>query len=386
MRNTRWYIVTITMALALLSSGCGSDAGESPPEVDGVTQPTPGLVSSVEPTPAAASSPTDEAPELITQPEPTLRLPQGEPSVVADGLELPWSLVFVDDMPLFTQRDRATVSTIVDGTVVEVGEVPGVRPEAEGGLLGLAVSEDEPGVLFVYFTGAEDNRVVRMPLTQDGDSFALGEPEPIVTGIPKARAHNGGRIKFGPDGKLYIATGDAGEPSRSQDPASLGGKILRIEPDGSIPADNPNGDLMWSMGHRNVQGLAWSDDEIIWASEFGLNTWDELNIIEPGNNYGWPKVEGSGGEPDFVDPVVVWPPEQASPSGLLHLDGYLYLASLRGERLWSMVATREAAPTSATDIVVGDRLRDVVNAPDGTIWVLTSNGGGDRILSYTVDS
>lgn len=314
-----------------------------------------------------------------------LMLPGSEPVVMAEGLRLPWSLVFVGDRPVFSQREAATISTIVDGEVVEIAHLSQVAPEGEGGLLGLAIHPDDQELLYVYYTSGTDNRVVSFPLEPDGGTFALGEETVLIDGIPKARAHNGGRLKFGPDGKLYITTGDASERPDSQDLDSLGGKILRLNPDGTVPEDNPWGTPVWSYGHRNVQGIAWDDSGTMWATEFGQNDWDELNIIEPGKNYGWPIVEGMGGEPDFQDPVIIWTPAEASPSGLLHKDGNLYVASLRGERMWVMLPSDVVG--TATDVLHDDpgRLRDIVAAPDGTLWVLTSNGAGDRILSYGLE-
>ena len=241
---------------------------------------------------------------------------------------------------------------------------------------------EDPSTLYAYYTSGTDNRVVSYPLTHEGDEISLGEETVLVDGIPKGRQHNGGRIKFGPDGKLYIATGDAGQRDASQDADSLGGKILRLNTDGSIPDDNPSGTEVWTLGHRNVQGLAWDETDQMWATEFGQDTWDELNFIEPENNYGWPEVEGTGGEPDYTDPVITWKPAEASPSGLLHNDGNLYVASLRGERMWVMLASD---PDGTAEHFLEDgpgRIRDIVAAPDDTLWVLTSNGGNDRILSY----
>lgn len=375
----RWFLAS---AIALVVLASCTPAVESPP-VGGPGGPTRASTPRQSETPATSGrSETPSTPAEPTSPPATLMLPSGEPTLIAGGLQNPWSLVFVDERPLFTQRGRATISTVVDGDVVEVARIPEVVAAAEGGLLGLAVSPGAPEHLYVYYTAADDNRVVRHPILLEGDRIGLGPATVILDGIPKARGHNGGRMAFGPDGKLYIGTGDAGERERSQDRDSLGGKILRINPDGSVPADNPFGTAVWSYGHRNVQGLAWDDGGRMWATEFGQNTWDELNVITPGGNYGWPVVEGVGEREGFVDPVVVWRPEEASPSGLLYLEGNLYAASLRGERLWVMLTADPAG--TATDTLVGGpgRLRDVVAAPDGTIWVLTSNNSKDVILSY----
>ena len=176
----------------------------------------------------------------------------------------------------------------------------------------------------------------------------------------------------------------------AQDPNSLGGKILRIDQDGKAPKDNPTkGSPVWTTGHRNVQGLAFDDDGNLWASEFGAQTYDELNLIERGRNYGWPIFEGKGGDAAFADPQVQWATDDASPSGLAFLDGRLWLGALRGERLWRVDVTGAKADAEK-GFLVGDygRLRTVVAAPDGNLWVTTSNRDGrgdpasndDRIL------
>lgn len=307
---------------------------------------------------------------------------------MADDLHIPWSLVFVDGRPLFTQRNAGTISTIVDGNVVTVAEIGEVEDYNEGGLLGLAHSPGIPNRLFAYYTAGNDNRVVSFSLSRDGDSFTLGNQTTLVTGIPKAGHHNGGRIAFGPDGYLYIATGDAGDTSNSQNRQSLAGKILRVDPaDGSAAPGNPFNSRVWSYGHRNVQGMSWADDGTMWASELGQSDWDELNIITPGSNYGWPLAEGNEGEPGFTEPEAVWDPDDASPSGLLWLDGNLYMAALQGERMWVMLDNDPGGTATAVLQNGPGRLRDVVAAPDGTIWVLTSNGGSnDQIISYRLVS
>ena len=194
--------------------------------------------------------------------------------------------------------------------------------------------------MYAYLT-AEDNRIVR---------FRLGEePEPILTGIAAAQVHNGGRIAFGPDGMLYAGTGDTGDTSLPQDPGSLNGKILRMEPDGSVPDDNPGPTLVWSSGHRNVQGLAWDADGRLWATEFGQSEVDEVNLIRPGANYGWPDVEGAGGG-EGTDPVVTWPTSEASPSGAAIVGDDLYVAALRGQRLWRVPLEGEGAGAPVAEL------------------------------------
>ena len=189
-----------------------------------------------------------------------------------------------------------------------------------------AASSGSPWVqtarLYVYFSTPTDNRIERYDLEGSPGSFALGDHEVILDGLPVAGNHNGGRIAFGPDGMLYVGVGDAAQGDRAQDLDDLGGKILRLTPEGGIPDDNPfRGSPVFSSGHRNVQGLAWAADGTMFATEFGQNTWDELNIIEPGGNYGWPIVEGQGGGADFIDPVQQWTPDAASPSGMAIVGG-----------------------------------------------------------------
>jgi glucose/arabinose dehydrogenase len=235
---------------------------------------------------------------------------------VATGLTIPWGLGFLPDgSGILAERNSGDVLRVAaDADPVVLGNlevVGGTSQFDERGLLGLAVSPDfaTDGWVYAYVSTAQDNRVVRFHL----NDF---EPEPVLTGIPAALNHNGGRLAFGPDGKLYITTGDANDTANAQDLESLGGKILRVNADGTVPEDNPiEGSPVYSYGHRNVQGLSWGPDGAMYATEFGQNTWDELNHIEPGANYGWPDAEGTSGDPEFVDPLVTWRTAEASPSG-----------------------------------------------------------------------
>jgi glucose/arabinose dehydrogenase len=313
----------------------------------------------------------------------------GAAQTVASDLEAPWGLAFLPDgSALVSERDSARILRVRPGEAPqEVATVPGVAPGGEGGLLGIAVSPDyrRDRLVYAYFTAAGDNRIVR---------FRLGEaPQVLLAGIPKAGIHNGGRLAFGPDGLLYAGTGDASEGGNAQDRGSLGGKILRLRPDGGVPGDNPfPGSPVWSLGHRNVQGLAWDADGRLWATEFGQNRLDEVNLIERGGNYGWPQVEGTGGGGRFRDPVVTWPTSQASPSGAAVAGGTLYAAGLRGERLWAVPLDGRGGAGTPRALLVGayGRLRHAAAAPDGSLWVLTSNrdgrgdpsAGDDRVLRF----
>ncbi|WP_282071479.1 PQQ-dependent sugar dehydrogenase [Janibacter hoylei] len=312
------------------------------------------------------------------------------PTDVVTGLDAPWSIVVDDDMTLVSERDSGRVLEVTDdGGTREVGTVEGVSAGGEGGLLGLALHDDH---LYTYFTSADDNRVVRHELAGEPGSLGLGDAETVLDGIPSAGVHNGGRIAFGPDDMLYVTTGDAGDTERAQDRESLAGKILRVTPEGEVPQDNPfDASPIYTLGHRNPQGIAWADDGTMYASEFGQDTWDELNVIEAGADYGWPTVEGAAADDRFTDPVQQWATDEASPSGIAITDDSIWIANLRGERLREVPLDD---PSTSTEHLVGEhgRLRDVAVATDGSLWVLTNNtdgrgdpdDGDDRILRVGV--
>jgi glucose/arabinose dehydrogenase len=311
---------------------------------------------------------------------------------VATDLDAPWDVTWLGERVLLTERDRGRLLELVDdGSTREVRTFD-VDATGEGGLLGLAAGPDD--LLYVYLTTAEDNRVVRF------DPDAGDDPEVVLDGIPAERTHNGGRIAFGPDGMLHVATGDAQVRPASQDPDSLAGKILRVTPDGDVPGDNPtDGSPVWSLGHRNVQGLAFDAEGRLFAPEFGPDVDDEVNLIEPGGNYGWPEVTGEADVAGFTDPILTRQPPEASWSGgavlidgaIPQWEGDLFVAALRGERLWRLpLAADGTLDGEPEELYVGEhgRLREVTQAPDGSLWVLTNNrdgrgsprGGDDRIL------
>ena len=302
--------------------------------------------------------------------------PDVETSRVASRLAAPWSVTFHEDTPLVSERDAARILEVTDsGHTRAIGHITEAAPGGEGGLLGLAAQD---GFLYAYVTTAGDNRVIRMALTGEPGALGLDQAEVIFAGIPKAATHNGGRIGFGPDGRLYITTGDTDRPDSAQDLESFAGKILRINPDdGSVPADNPfSGSPVFSMGHRNPQGIAWDAEGTMYASEFGQSTWDELNIITAGGNYGWPVVEGRASRDGFIDPVQQWRPAEASPSGMAITDDAIFIANLRGQTLREVpLSDRGFSRTYLTGEF--GRLRDVVRSPDGAkLLVLTNNTDG----------
>ncbi len=376
-------------------STLGSTAAPSGPTTTATLTPE---ATSAAPPPTGSSA-TGSATGSTSAPTAVLsgaQQPAGDPTDVVTGLSAPWSVVFVGDTALISERDTGLIRQLGADGLSDIGAVDGVEARGEGGLLGIAAYPvDAPTSLYAYFTGADDNRIVRMPLIGDAAAgFGLGSAEVVFEGIVKNSTHNGGRIAFGPDGMLYVTTGDAQQRDTPQDPDSLNGKILRLTPDGDVPADNPvAGNPMYSMGHRNPQGIAWDASGQLWAAEFGQNTWDELNRIEAGANYGWPTHEGAAGVDGFVDPVQQWSTGEASPSGIAIAGDTLFIANLRGERLR---AVDLADPSTSTELYDGTygRLRDVTVAPDGTLWMLTNNtdgrgepqDGDDRILGVPLSA
>src|SRR3954452_2509669 len=271
----------------------------------------------------AASEPEQAGPRLTT---------------VATGLHVPWGIAFLPSgAALVSERTTGKILRIPAGGGRKrmLRSVAGVDTNAsEGGLLGLAVSPHyrRDRWIYAYFTTAHDNRVVRF--------HPHGRLHPILTGLLRGDCcHDGGRIAFGPDGKLYVTVGETGSQSLAPRRDVRNGKILRINPNGSIPRGNPFGrSPIWSYGHRNPEGLAWDRRGRLWSSELGQDRVDEVNLIRPGRNYGWPIVEGRGSTQGgrFVNPKVTWPTSEASPSGDAIVHGRLYVAALRGESLWRM--------------------------------------------------
>ena len=316
-----------------------------------------------------------------------------ETRVIAEGLAAPWDVAFTPDGRAYI-AERDTGRLLVretDGAVREVQRFP-VDPTGEGGLLGLAVSPDfeRDGLLYAYYSTARDNRIVR---------FVPGTPAaPIRTGLPHGTIHNGGRLGFGPDGKLYASVGDIGQARRAQDRTDPAGSLLRLNPDGSVPDDNPfPGSPVYAYGMRNPQGFDWDDDKRLWEAEFGPDRDDEVNRVVPAGNYGWPLVTGRSGRSGLHDPVVVRQPPSASWSGLEVLtdgaipewEGDLFVAALRGQRLYRMDLDGGRV-VGVEELLRGTygRLRHVEQAPDGSLWILTSNrdrygsprAGDDRII------
>lgn len=362
-------LIALVLVAVLAMAACGST---SPAPVDATAQV---------PTPAATS---DLAPQ---------RTP-GAPRVLLTGLEVPWAIAFLPDgNALVTERESGRIVRVTpQGAATPVGTVGGVAARGEGGLLGIAVSPRfaTDRAVYVYYTSSQDNRVVRLQVGPDGTIDGNAQ-QVVVSGIGAASIHNGGGLTFGPDEFLYVATGDSSRSDASQNRDDLGGKVLRVTPDGAPAPGNPFGTAVWTYGHRNVQGLAFGPGDRLYATEFGQNTFDEINLLTPGADYGWPTVEGIAGREGFTDPLVTWATSAASPSGLAYAGGSLWAGALRGERLWRIPLTADGRTGTPEALYTGKfgRLRGVVATPDGSaLWVTTSNRDGrgspapddDRIL------
>ena len=375
-------LATLIVSSTLVLAGCGGSDSES------ARQPSRKTPSPSE-SPSSQSSSPSESPSASRSATPARSARPKVIGTIASNLQVPWGIAFLPDgSALVTERDSGRVLLVTGRSTREVGRVEETRAGGEAGLLGVAVSPSysRDKQVFFYTTAESDNRVLRTTF----DNGRLGRMQPILTGIPKAFNHDGGRMVFGPDRMLYVSTGESGQPDLAQDRGSLGGKILRITQDGDPAPGNPDrSSPIWTWGHRNVQGLAFDDEGNLWASEFGQDTYDELNLIEKGRNYGWPEVEGVGDEPGLQDPQVTWSTDEASPSGLAFVGDRLWMGALRGERMWRVdVNGRKAGKEKGFFVGEYGRMRTVVTAPDGNLWVTTSNQDGrgdpapqdDRIL------
>ncbi len=368
----------------LVTGGCSADAGGS----SGASASAAPSSTAAQVSPSAEETPPAKGTATVVR-------------TVTEGLNTPWGLAPLPEGGLLVaSRDEGTITRVdtETGKKTGLGEVPGVSAAGEGGLLGLALSPDYASdhMVYAYFTSASDNRVVRMiydPARPAGDQ--LGAPDTVFKGIPKGMIHNGGRIAFGPDRLLYVGTGESGDRGLAQDKKSLGGKILRLTMEGEPAAGNPFPDsAVYSYGHRNVQGLAWDSKQRLFAAEFGQDTWDELNAIVPGADYGWPTAEGRSEDKRYRNPTAQWHTDDASPSGIAYAEGSIWMAGLKGQRLWRVPLKGTAASADPQAFLEGDygRLRTVVSAGGDKLWVTTSNtdgrgdpkSGDDRILELKV--
>lgn len=317
--------------------------------------------------------------------------------VLAENLEVPWAIDVAEDGRIFFTERAGRIRVIENGTLLEepVAFI-NVEQNGESGLLGLALHPDfaKNHLLYIYYTYSNGSNVFNKVVALTESDNKIVESKVIIDSIPAADRNDGGRIKFGPDGKLYIATGDARQPDLAQNAGSLAGKILRLNPDGTIPEDNPfEGSPVYSYGHRNIQGLAWHPATgELYASEHGDAGNDEINLIKPGSNYGWP-IEECNAE-RFEKPVFCFNPAIA-PAGIaiassdrLGYQNDILLAALKAQQLRFV----DLESGSERNVLTGyGRIRDVVEAPDGSLYVATSNRDGraipeqgdDKILRVT---
>jgi glucose/arabinose dehydrogenase len=323
----------------------------------------------------------------VTTPSGSCNQPICTVTQVGTDDDVVWGLVTLPDGTiLFNERDAHDIIHLdpQSGSKKSIGTVPNVQStDGEGGLTGLEInpaSFASDHWLYIMHTSPSDNRIVRIKYDPAADSLTTSTEQVLLTGIQRNKFHNGGRLRFSPDGKfLFAGTGDAQNGANAQNRNSLNGKVLRINTDGSIPADNPFGNAVWSYGHRNVQGLAFDSQGRLWQQEFGNNIMDETNLITKGGNYGWPSCEGTSGTcntPGFIAPKHTYPVAAGSCSGITVIRDVLYVACERGTRLY-----REAISgsdlTNVQEFFNGTygRLRTVEPAPDGGMWMATSNGG-----------
>lgn len=420
---TRGSLVTsvvLVLGAALLSTGCSpqtvsdtsrdtsapadTTASETPAEVIPSGAPAePGSTQTIIPPDSATTSPSESPTSEPSGPESTAGTARGSVKVidtVATDIPIPWGLAELPDgTVLVTSRDEHHLYRVAPnvGKVVDLGEIPGVVSDGgEGGLLGVAVSSYFPSNkrIFLYYSTATDNRIATVTL-QPGDPATLSAPKVIFSGIPRGFRHNGGRIAFGPDEMLYVGTGETEVPALAQDKTSLGGKILRMTPTGDPAPGNPfKGSVVYSYGHRNVQGLTFDAQGHLFASEFGDKTADELNWIRPGRNYGWPASQGKTDLAGVTNPIAQFGTDEDSPSGVALAGGSVYMAALQGQRLWRIPLDGTRLVAKPRAYLVGDfgRLRSVIALSDTELLLSTSNTDGrvaprpgdDRLLLVRV--
>lgn len=324
-------------------------------------------------------------------------------AIIAQNLDTPWGIVFLPDKSILV-TERAGRIKLIDsnGSLEEkpVAVIDSVIEIGEGGLLGVALHPNFSANRYIYFyytyegnDNKTQNKVVRM--TYIDKKFK--EEKVIVDKIPGAPNHNGGRIKFGPDNFLYITTGDAQNPSLAQDTTSLAGKILRVTDEGKPVSDNPFGNIIFSYGHRNSQGLAWDENGRLWATEHGrsgiLSGLDEINLIDPGKNYGWPIIQGDEKKDGMESPRLHSGSNTWAPAGAVFIGNSIIFGGLRGKALYQAVIDGDNIKLKEHFKSEFGRIREVILGPDGYLYITTSNrdgrgtpkSGDDKIIKIDIN-
>ena len=364
------------LATLALTGGCGL-AGPSQSRPTWVDKPDlpPAEARPNLPTPQDQGPPVPGAPGRPDQPG---QSGEGDPSVVATRLALPWGLALLPDgTAIVGERTTGRIVRVrpePDKPVEPIMTIGGLDASGGGGLLGLALSPayQEDRLVFAYVTTPTDNRVLRFELG--------GTPKPILTGIPRGQDSNGGRLAFGPDGNLYVGTGDTGRPALAADPTSLAGKVLRVTSFGTPAQGNPyGGSAVYAIGFHDVAGLCFDSRRQLFATDQGDGHHDEVDLVHPGLNYGWPTTVGKAGKPGLTDAVVTFKSAESAVGGCGVISFGLFVATLDGARLWAVPLDGAGHPTGTPQPLLRDqygRLRTVVPAPDGALWLTTSNKDG----------
>jgi glucose/arabinose dehydrogenase len=322
-----------------------------------------------------------------------------EIQTVATDLDTPWEIGFLPTGEMLV-TERSGTLRFFSGTTTLAFPIEEVVEVGEGGLLGLAIhpSFSTNNFIYLYYTTRVQNRTINRVARYVFRDNSLSQPAIIIDNIPGASNHNGGRIAFGPDGYLYVTTGDAGNPNSSQDRNSLAGKILRITADGQIPTDNPFQNAVYAYGIRNSQGLAWDSEGRLWATDHGRSGirsgMDEINLIEAGGNYGWPVIEGDEQREGMISPVIHSGPDVTwAPAGIVVSNNRIFFAGLRGRTLYEISIHEQEELGMITEHFKDEfgRLRAVSLDENGLLYISTSNRDGrgnpsatdDRILRLT---
>jgi glucose/arabinose dehydrogenase len=410
--KSRMQLVSVVVVVVLLAA-CNTSVPAVPTSQPPTVTPAPAIPATNTPQPTAQPAAAQPTNTLRPTASPSSAQPKLNVQVFAQNLDTPWEIGFAPDGRIFVTERPGRIRIIKNGQLqTEPWMTLDVAEVGEGGLLGLALDPQFPQNHFIYVaytyrasSGRLQNRLVRLrddPVTGKGSVDKV-----LLDGILGASNHDGGRVKFGPDGKLYWTTGDAQNGALAQDPSSLNGKILRINPDGTIPSDNPFRSAVYSYGHRNSEGLAWQPGTgRLYATEHGPSgekgcCQDEVNLIEPGKNYGWPIISGDEQREGMVSPIIqsgsnaTWAPSGATFVTRGPWAGSLVFAGLRGQALYRLTLDPND-PRKVQNLQVlfqgqFGRLRDVVEGPDGALYILTSNSDGrgspspegDKVLRLT---